>query len=208
MRHKAPPPLNAKVEVITDGYQLCARCGRPLLNGEPSIVAERSTTWRIYTHPEGPSCPPKAVKGWLAVRRAEGIRASPNVATYRRAEPIELNGSVRESICILDQKHIDAELELVEYESRELIGITARSIPYDAEDDLIAKIDAARAVPTDRAAPHSSSVPTSAQRSQRCAHRKLRNQHFRTDCHKWGRLPQRPTEEEKKDNEQCNRKTL
>jgi hypothetical protein len=213
MRHKAPSPLNARTEVITDGYQLCARCGQPLLNGEPSIVVERSPTWRIYTHPEGPSCPAKAVKGWLAVRRAAGIRDSPNVETPREAEPIELNGSLRASVCILDDKHIEAELDSVDYASREIpmnIGWQA-VLPNITEDDLIAWVDTARLSSLEQPGPANiSSGQTHAAREQlsdwlvrRLAKSdaqdlqsgyRARKQRFRTDSQLWGDVrPKLPT---------------
>jgi hypothetical protein len=120
MRYTAPKPLEARTEVIVDDYQLCARCGRVMTNGETAIVVQRSPSWLIYSHPEGPDCPAKAVKGWLAVRRAEGIRSSQNKETPRRAEPVKLNCLVRECVCILDSKHIRGELDLVDYAPREI----------------------------------------------------------------------------------------
>ena len=129
MRYRAPKPLEARTEVIIDDYQLCARCGRVMTNGETAIVVQRSPSWLIYSHPEGPDCPAKAVKGWLAVRRAGGIRSSQNKETFRRAEPMKLNGLVLDCVCILDGKHIRAELDLVDYEPRE-IPTTSTDIRY------------------------------------------------------------------------------
>jgi hypothetical protein len=111
MRYGSPPPQSAKTDVIRDGYQLCARCGKVMTNGETAIVVPRTPMSPIYSHPTGSQCPPKAVRGWKAALRAEGVRDSPNVLTPRPAEPAHVGGVQRELTCILDDKHIEAELK-------------------------------------------------------------------------------------------------
>lgn len=115
MRVLAPPPANAIATHVSNGYQLCARCGKVLVEGENAVVVPRAPFWLIHTHEIGPNCPAKAVRGWKAVRRAEAIRNLPNEKMPREAEPFHLSGLVFPSKCLLDDKHIEAELALVDY---------------------------------------------------------------------------------------------
>jgi hypothetical protein len=122
MRVLAPTPENNVSAQVVDGYQLCARCGEVMIIGESAVVVRRFRSWLIYSHPLGPKCPPQAVRGWNAVRSADGIRKFPNKEVYRPAGPQHIGGSLRECVCLLDDEHIEAELELVEYHGKERTG--------------------------------------------------------------------------------------
>jgi hypothetical protein len=111
----APTPTSAITTQVDNGYQLCARCGKVLVEGETVVVVPRAPFWLIHTHQIGPNCPPKAVKGWKAVRASEAIRTAANVITPREAEPFHLGAAAFPSVCLLDNKHIKAELALVDY---------------------------------------------------------------------------------------------
>ena len=115
MRVLAPTPASAITAQVADGYQLCARCGEVLVEGESAVVVPRASFWLIHSHEIGPNCPPKAVKGWKAVRAAEAIRKSENLTVPREAEPVHHGGLAFPCACLLDDKHIEAELALVQY---------------------------------------------------------------------------------------------
>jgi hypothetical protein len=115
MKVLAPTPTSAITAQVADGYQLCARCGEVLVEGESAVVVPRAPFWFIYSHEIGPNCPPKAVKGWKAVRAAEGIRKSENLTIPREAEPVHHGGLAFPCACLLDDKHIEAEVALVQY---------------------------------------------------------------------------------------------
>jgi len=84
-----------------------------LTNGDQAEIARRLSEWLIYTHPQ---CPPKAVRGWLAVQRAERIQEKPNTEAFREAAPYVLFRAVHTCVCILDDEHIEAELSLADYD--------------------------------------------------------------------------------------------
>jgi hypothetical protein len=115
MNYYAPTPECISSTEISDGYQLCARCGEVLIEGENAFVVQRISSWFIYTHEVGPDCHPKAVTGWKAVRDAEAMRGTKNVETFRAAGLYGVSGTLPSSVCLLDDKHIDAELVLGEY---------------------------------------------------------------------------------------------
>jgi hypothetical protein len=120
MRVLAPLPTTATMTNIDDGYQLCARCGMVLVNDEIAVVVPRASFWHIYAHPIGVDCPPKAVKGWKAVRACEAVRNLPNKPDRwiaREAEPFRFLGVALPCVCLLDNKHIAAELRLVDYDA-------------------------------------------------------------------------------------------
>jgi len=116
MRVLAPPPMSATEGRITDGYQLCARCGQVMVDGDGVVLVPRLSSWLIHSHEVGPFCPPKAVRGWKVARAADTIRALENEEACREAEPYYIVGAVRSCVCLLDDKHIEAELALVEYQ--------------------------------------------------------------------------------------------
>jgi|HubBroStandDraft_2_1064218.scaffolds.fasta_scaffold00415_5 hypothetical protein len=115
MKTLAPAPECAEIREVVDGYQLCGRCGEHLVEGESAVVVPRSRSWRIYTHEINPTCPPKAVRGWKAIRFAEAVRKLENVDAIRDAKRYDLGGVLHECVCLLDDKHIKAELKLVEH---------------------------------------------------------------------------------------------
>ena len=116
MRVLAPIPESNVSSQIVDGYQLCARCGEALVAGESALAAPRLHSWLIYTHQLGPGCPPKSVRGWKAVRFADTARERPNKDVYREGEPYNIGGARRACVCLLDDRHLEAELALVEYQ--------------------------------------------------------------------------------------------
>jgi hypothetical protein len=115
MRFPSSKPKSLTSAYLIGGYQLCARCGAVLVEGDPVNLARRLSDWIIYTHPHCPQEAPKAVRGWLAVRRAELVREKPNVETLREATPYVLLGASRQCTCVLDREHIKVELGLVSY---------------------------------------------------------------------------------------------
>jgi hypothetical protein len=119
MRELTPAPASATTAEVTDGYQLCARCGNPIVQGEQAFVVRRLNDWLIYTHPLGPGCPPDAVRGWLTAGRADAIRELDNEENIFRpanAHCLDHLGLVaRPCVCVLDDRHIDSELKLVTY---------------------------------------------------------------------------------------------
>lgn len=116
MKVVAPTPESIVSTQIVDGYQLCARCGQAMVTGESALMAPRLHSWLVYTHHIGPGCPPKAVRGWKAVRFADNIRKLPNEEVSRQAESYNIGGLLRACVCLLDDKHIEAERALVEYQ--------------------------------------------------------------------------------------------
>lgn len=115
MKILTPTPECAEITQVVDGYQLCAQCGEPLVADETAILVPRSRSWLIYTHEINPSCKPKAVRGWKAVRFAEAVRKLENDDVFREAEPYDVGGLIHKCVCLLDDKHVKAELKLVEY---------------------------------------------------------------------------------------------
>jgi hypothetical protein len=116
MNNRALTPESISLTQIADGYQLCARCGEVLVEGEGAFAAPRLSSWYIYTHQTSPNCRPKAVRGWKAVLHTEAVWSTKNVETAREAEPCFTAGSRRSCVCLLDDKHIQAELALVGYQ--------------------------------------------------------------------------------------------
>ena len=114
MRHPAPSPESLARKPLIDGYQLCARCGNVLVEGDIVDVVSRLSNWLIYSHPA--VCSENAVHGWQAVRYAEGIRNKPNAPTFRPAEPLEYFGIMRPCVCTLDDEHTEAELQLADFD--------------------------------------------------------------------------------------------
>jgi hypothetical protein len=152
MRNLAPTPECISRTEISGGYQLCSRCGNVLIEGEGAFVVPRISSWLIYTHEVGPNCRPKAVNGWKAVRYAEAIRGTDNVQTFRDAGFLRVAESLRSCVSLLDDKHIEAETELGDYEpSRKAISngddlrakkrIKALDTFNTVEDAVIAAID-------------------------------------------------------------------
>jgi hypothetical protein len=166
----APPPISATEGRIADGYQLCARCGKVMVEGEMALVVRRLCSWLIYTHEVGPSCRPKAVRGWLAARRADTIRELENQERVREGElyspklhclikPPCICLAKRPSVCSLDDRHIKAELALAEYQPSDEVPTNGTAVQDDqaheeevtggsqqttrnfVEDNLIAVID-------------------------------------------------------------------
>jgi hypothetical protein len=116
MRVLAPPPMSATEGLITDGYQLCAQCGQVMVEGDGVVLVRRLSSWLIHSHEIGPLCAPKAVRGWKAAKAADTIRALENEEVFREAEPYYIGEAMRPCVCLLDDKHIEAELALVEYQ--------------------------------------------------------------------------------------------
>jgi hypothetical protein len=116
MKVLAPTPESNVSTQIVDGYQLCARCGAAMVTGDNALIAPRLHSWLVYTHHIGPGCPPKAVRGWKAIRFADTVRERPNNEVYRDGESYDIARSRRACVCLLDDKHIKAELDLVEYQ--------------------------------------------------------------------------------------------
>lgn len=91
MKVYAPLPDDLTKQIIEDGYQLCARCGCVMVTGDRASVVPRASWYLIFTHWH--QCDTCAVRGWKAVRDAEGLRDatdsqgnSRNVFTPRPAE--------------------------------------------------------------------------------------------------------------------------
>jgi hypothetical protein len=120
MSELAPVPASAMTTQVTDGYQLCARCGRVLVEGDTAVTVRRLSHWLIYSHQAGPNCPPKAVRGWKAARRADTIRNlnnEENIFREANANCLDhLGVPARTCVCILDDKHIESELRLAMYQ--------------------------------------------------------------------------------------------
>ena len=89
MRVLAPAPESNVSTEIADGYQLCARCGEALVTGENALAAPR-----LYS--------------WLVER--------PNKEVHREGEPYNIGGARRACVCLIDDRHLEAELALVEYQ--------------------------------------------------------------------------------------------
>jgi hypothetical protein len=143
--HEARTPGHHQLEHLADAYQLCARCGQVLSAGETVQVVYRGDRgawrgytrpfgpdwWGIYTHVEGPDCPPRVVSGWQAVRRAIEMRGpdSPTIALIealgkrkgRKAQPVTLWGFVFPFVSLLDSEHCDVEKRAVTVASREIL---------------------------------------------------------------------------------------
>jgi hypothetical protein len=146
MRVLAPTPESCEITQVSDGYQLCARCGEPLVTGEIAVAAPRLPSWLIYTHHIGPDCPAKAVRGWKAVKAADAMRTVPNKEVLRDAEPCYIGGSLRPCVCVLDDKHIEAELVLAEHQPSDEVAVNTvdsqrKGTRNSVEDNLIAAID-------------------------------------------------------------------
>jgi hypothetical protein len=115
MRVLAPTPESNVSTEVGDGYQLCARCGEALVTGENALAAPRLYSWLVCTHQIGPGCPPKSVRGWKAVRFADTVREHPNKEVHREGEPYNIGGARRACVCLIDDRHLEAELALVVY---------------------------------------------------------------------------------------------
>jgi hypothetical protein len=162
-----PPPYGHHLVHLADAYQLCARCGEILSVGETVQVVYRGDRgtgrgyihpsgpdwWGIYTHAEGPDCPPRAVSGWQAVRRAIEMRGpdNPTMAETealgkrkgREAQPVILWGFVFPFVSLLDSEHCDVEKRAVTVAPREILKsdlspVQSRidGIELDKEDDV------------------------------------------------------------------------
>jgi hypothetical protein len=141
-----PAPYGHHFVHLADAYQLCARCGKILSVGETVQVVYRGDRgarwgyvnplgpdwWGIYTHVEGPACPPKAVSGWDAVRRAIDMRG-PDAPTGAKmealgkrkgleAQPATLWGSVFPFVSLLDREHCNVEMLAVTIGCREILN--------------------------------------------------------------------------------------
>jgi hypothetical protein len=147
MKDLAPVPENAVLGVVADGYQICARCGKVLVEDETAVMVPRLSNWLIHTHNIGPNCRAKAVRGWLAVSRANHARKLANKTYLREGFAYIPGGKLRACVCLLDQKHIDAELRLAEYwpsdELQMLLteGLEGRKY-FLFEEDLLDAIEA------------------------------------------------------------------
>jgi len=166
-RIRKPAPYGHHLLRLSDAYQICARCGQILSAGETVQVIYRGDrgTWRgyihpsgpdwwgIYTHVEGPDCPPGAVSGWLAVRRAIEMRGPDNPAFAemeglskrkgREAQPIILRGFVFPFVSLLDCEHCKVEKMAVTIGRHEILESDRTSIRSasdgrepDKEDDV------------------------------------------------------------------------
>lgn len=162
-----PPPYGHHLLDLSDAYQMCARCGEILAAGETVQVVYRGDrgTWRgyiypagpdwwgVYTHLEGPDCPPGAASGWLAVRRAIEMRGPDNPAIAemeglgkrkgREAQPIILQGFVFPFVSLLDRKHCEVEKMAVTIGRHEILESDRTSVQSmrdgrepDKEDDV------------------------------------------------------------------------
>lgn len=162
-----PPPDGHHLLHLSDAYQTCARCGEILLAGETVQVVYRGDrgTWRgyihpsgpdwwgIYTHVEGPHCPPGAVSGWLAVRRAIEMRGpdnptgaaieAPGKRKGREGQAIILRGCVFPFVSLLDNEHCEVEKMAVTISRHEILESDRTSIRSasdgrepDKEDDV------------------------------------------------------------------------
>lgn len=151
-RVKKPPPHGHHLLDLSDAYQICARCGEILSAGETVQVVYRGDrgTWRgyvhpsgpdwwgIYTHVEGPDCPPGAASGWQAVRRAIEMRGpdNPTVAQRealtkrkgREAQPVILRGFVFPFVTLLDCDRCDVEKRAVTIGRHETLESDRRSV--------------------------------------------------------------------------------
>jgi len=134
MRVLAPSPASASEGRVTDGYQLCARCGKVLVDGESVILVRRRSSYVIHTHEVGPLCPPKAVRGWKVARAADRIRGLRNQdSIFREGEPCCFRG--RTCVCVMDDRHIEAELALVEYQPSDELPWIATDVQDDREQE-------------------------------------------------------------------------
>jgi hypothetical protein len=142
---KPAPHGHHRLAHLADAYQLCARCGEILSTGETVHVVYRGDrgTWRgyiypsgldwwgIYTHSEGPDCPPRAVSGWQAVRRAIEMQGPDNPTTAEvealgkrkggEGQPVILWGFVFPFVSLLDCEHCDVEKRAVTIGRRETL---------------------------------------------------------------------------------------
>lgn len=107
---KVPP--GGRLSVLTDGYQLCARCGSVLCADDRAEFVRRAPGWTIYTHLRGPDCPAKAVSGWRAVELALDMSAT-NAATPREANPVAIGGFDFPFVSLLDDEHCNVEMDAV-----------------------------------------------------------------------------------------------
>src|SRR6185312_536799 len=127
MRVLAPMPENASTLTVRGGYQVCARCGEILTEGDSAVTVTRLSNWSIYTHEVGANCPAKAVRGWLAVRTADSMRRLPNQGPATEGQAYRLAGVLRPCMSLLDESHIDAELDLAEYQPSDELQILPSS---------------------------------------------------------------------------------
>jgi len=63
--------LNPHVDrvMISDGYELCARCGQPILNGEPAFVMWRSRQYGCFAHTS--KCCSRQPRNWTKILKYE-----------------------------------------------------------------------------------------------------------------------------------------
>ncbi len=122
--HKGAPSDHSIL--LTDGYRLCARCGRIQCSDEWAHVVYRSSSWGIYTHLQGPSCPGKGVSGWRAVELALDMRAT-NVPTPRGSAPVTICGLDFPFVSLLDDEHCESEMAAVTISQRDFLPAAQRS---------------------------------------------------------------------------------
>jgi hypothetical protein len=106
--------------VLDDGYHLCARCGDIQCTDDRVVVVYRTPWWGIYTHPQGPDCPAKAVSGWRAVELALDMRES-NIPTPREAYPVGICGFTLPLVSLLDNERCKAEMAAVSIWRKEFL---------------------------------------------------------------------------------------
>jgi hypothetical protein len=107
---KVPP--GGCLSILTDGYQLCARCGSVLCADDRAEFVCRAPWWTIYTHLRGLDCPAKAVSGWRAVELARDMSAK-NAPTPREADAIVIGGFSFPFVSLLDDEHCEVEMGAV-----------------------------------------------------------------------------------------------
>ena len=135
MRYTKPKPDIARPLIISapqdppefgDAYQLCARCGNPLVGGDICEVVPRSPEWLIYSHPrdssECNSGKDKAVRGWLAVHnfldelereRCDRIGSHDLPESWRDPTLVNVDGLSLPFVSLLDRPLVEAALQMV-----------------------------------------------------------------------------------------------
>ncbi len=138
MRYKKPKPDIARPFIIStpddppsfgDAYQLCARCGNPLVGGDICEVVPRSPEWLIYSHPRGSlecnSGKDKAVRGWSAVHkfldelereRCDKVGSHDLPISWRVPTVVNVDRLSLPFVSLLDRPLLQAALKMVSYD--------------------------------------------------------------------------------------------
>jgi hypothetical protein len=127
VRALAPDPALSFQTRLVNGYQLCARCGAVLIEGDRVTVAFRAQFYPVFTHPDKKQCLPAkaAPHGWEAIRRAED-RQGDNVLTPRMASACDTG---KQCVCLLDNEHIEAEAATVKVSASDEAPLYVRHNP-------------------------------------------------------------------------------